>query len=114
MPGLDPCGTMSGKVRRCGADKRGGGGAEGGCEERSEPTSKVTTGAREVFLAWVSHAGCVGDGLLSQTHSEPSLSGTFLQTLPELVTPLKGHSLSPRGCQRPPKGLGTSKTMEAI
>ena len=24
-----------------------------------------------------------------------SLSGTFLQTLPELVTPLKGHSLSP-------------------
>ena len=27
-----------------------------------------------------------------------SLSGTFLQTLPELVTPLKGHSLSPRSC----------------
>ena len=26
------------------------------------------------------------------------LSGTFLQTLPELVTPLKGHSLSPRSC----------------
>ena len=25
------------------------------------------------------------------------LSGTFLQTLPELVTPLKGHS-SPRSC----------------
>ena len=25
-----------------------------------------------------------------------SLSGTFLQTLPGLVTPLKGHSLSPR------------------
>ena len=25
-----------------------------------------------------------------------SLSGTFLQTLPDLVTPLKGHSLSPR------------------
>ena len=24
------------------------------------------------------------------------LSGTFLQTLPDLVTPLKGHSLSPR------------------
>ena len=30
-----------------------------------------------------------------------SLSDTFLQTLPELVTPLKGHSLSPRNC--PPK-----------
>ena len=27
-----------------------------------------------------------------------SLSGTFLQTLPDLVTPLKGHSLSPRIC----------------
>ena len=26
------------------------------------------------------------------------LSGTFLQTLPDLVTPLKGHSLSPRTC----------------
>ena len=26
-----------------------------------------------------------------------SLSGTFRQILPELVTPLKGHSLSPRG-----------------
>ena len=27
-----------------------------------------------------------------------SLSGTFLQTLPDLVTPLKGHSLSPCSC----------------
>ena len=27
-----------------------------------------------------------------------SLSGTFLQTLPDLVTPLKGYSLSPRIC----------------
>ena len=27
-----------------------------------------------------------------------SLSGTFFQTLPELVTQLKGHSLSPRSC----------------
>ena len=27
-----------------------------------------------------------------------SLSGTFFQTLPDLVTPLKGHSLSPRSC----------------
>ena len=46
-----------------------------------------------------------------------SLSGTFLQTLPDLVTPLKGHSLSRaavhcRG-QRPPKGSGTDKTVEA-
>ena len=27
-----------------------------------------------------------------------TLSGTFLQTLPDLVTPLKGYSLSPRSC----------------
>ena len=27
-----------------------------------------------------------------------SLSGTFLQILPDLVTPLKGHSLSPCSC----------------
>ena len=27
-----------------------------------------------------------------------SLSGTFFQTLPDLVTPLKGHSLSPHSC----------------
>ena len=27
-----------------------------------------------------------------------SLSGTFLQTLPEVVPPLTGHSLSPRSC----------------
>ena len=27
-----------------------------------------------------------------------SLSGTFLPNLPDLVTPLKGHSLSPRSC----------------
>ena len=26
------------------------------------------------------------------------LSGTFLQILPDLVTPLRGHSLSPRSC----------------
>ena len=26
------------------------------------------------------------------------LSGTFLQTLPDLVMPLKGHSLSPHSC----------------
>ena len=33
-------------------------------------------------------------------HSLSSLSGTFLHTLPELVTPLKGHSLFPRSCER--------------
>ena len=43
-----------------------------------------------------------------------SLSGTFLQTLPDLVTPLKGHFLSPRSCPPtrsapPPKSSGTNK-----
>ena len=34
-----------------------------------------------------------------QTHTLwAPLSGTFLQTLPDLVTPLKGYSLSPRSC----------------
>ena len=34
-----------------------------------------------------------------QTHTlRAPLSGTFLQTLPDLVTPLKGYSLSPRSC----------------
>ena len=46
-----------------------------------------------------------------------SLSGTFLQTLSDLVTPPKGHSLSPaavqRRVQRPPKGSGTNMTVEA-
>ena len=35
---------------------------------------------------------------ISETTLRASLSGTFLQTLPDLVTPLKGHSLSPRSC----------------
>ena len=47
----------------------------------------------------------------SRTTLRSSLSGTFLQTLPDLVTPLKGHSLSPRSCpptrSAPPKGLST-------
>ena len=49
-----------------------------------------------------------------------SLSGTFLQTLPDLVTPLKGHSIfisaqlsMQRRGQRPPKGSGTNMTVDA-
>ena len=35
----------------------------------------------------------------AHTHTlRASLSGTFLQTLPDLLRPLKGHSLSPRSC----------------
>ena len=41
-----------------------------------------------------------------------SLSGTFLQTLPDLVTPLKGHSLSPRSCPAT-RSAPSERTMEA-
>ena len=34
----------------------------------------------------------------NEAHSEHRFPDPFLQTLPELVTPLKGHSLSPRSC----------------
>ena len=61
-------------------------------------------------------------GTLTSTYITPSetststlrasLSGTFLQTLPDLVTPLKGH-LYPRAVhrrgQRPPKDCGTAQ-----
>ena len=39
-----------------------------------------------------------GGGDLGTCTLWASLSCTFLQTLPDLVTPLKGHSLSPRSC----------------
>ena len=42
---------------------------------------------------------CTHTDTHTHTHTLPApLSGTFLQTLPDLVTPLKGHSLSPRSC----------------
>ena len=37
-------------------------------------------------------------GVWYQPTLRASLSGTFLQTLPDLVTPLKRHSLSPHSC----------------
>ena len=57
--------------------------------------------------------GMGGGGMGVYITLRASLSGTFLQTLPDLVTPLKGHSLSPRSCQRPPKSSGTDETVEA-
>ena len=75
-------------------------------------------------LHFTDSAACV----LSFYHSTPLhlktldfyCSGTFPQTLPELVTPLKGHSILylcagvHRRCQRLPKGLGTTnKTVKA-
>ena len=48
--------------------------------------------------------------------SKPRFWAPFLQTLPQLVTPLKGHTprllspyICPRRCQRPPKGLSSNK-----
>ena len=57
------------------------------------------------------------DSCTALSHSQHRFSGTFLQTLPDLVTPLKGHSLfraavQQRG-QRPPKGSDTNMTVEA-
>ena len=43
-----------------------------------------------------------------------SLSATFLQTLPDLVTPLKGHSLSPRSCPPTRKTTNESAKYETI
>ena len=56
--------------------------------------------------------------LILNTTLRAPLSGTFLQTLPDLVTPMIGHSLSPRSCpatrsEHPPKGSGTNMTVEA-
>ena len=54
--------------------------------------------------AWLSYQSNVRkvDGMsLCMAHTptlRAPLSGTLLLTLPDLVTPLKGHSLSPRSC----------------
>ena len=61
--------------------------------------------------------GARGYGHYPLTTLRASLSGTFLQTLPDLVTPLKGtlylRAAVHRRGQRPPEGLGTDKTVEA-
>ena len=43
-------------------------------------------------------AGTAMLGVLGGRTLRAPLSGAFLQTLPQLVTPLNGHSLSPRSC----------------
>ena len=55
--------------------------------------------ARWVFRSSLKHAPvfCL-DPFLKQRTDKASLFGTFLQTLPDLVTPLKGQSLSPHRC----------------
>ena len=52
--------------------------------------------------------GRSGRGIVPPT-LRASLSGTFLQTLPDLVTPLKGQSLSLRSC--PPTRSAPSKRL---
>ena len=81
---------------------------------------------KQVLGVWSSLSGAVTDsgGVWRKVPEErlgvtlrASLSSIFLQTLPDLVTSLKGYSLSPRSCpatrSRPPKGSGTNMTVEA-
>ena len=44
------------------------------------------------------HVACANVLVCARATLRAPLSGTFLQTLPDLVTPLKGHSLSSRSC----------------
>ena len=68
--------------------------------------TETTTMDREchcsVYLCFV----LFGRGKTGNTTLQALLSGTLLQTLPDLVMPLKGHSLSPRSC--PPKRSASS------
>ena len=67
------------------------------------PPSKLHTTQTKpsTVLCVMYHTCCTTQHLTYHTHPttlRASLSGTFLQILPDLVTPLKGHSLSPRSC----------------
>ena len=83
----------------------GGGGAEtyGGCNRVVffiNSNSKWWGGGG---VAWGRGGGghrktVNGNGVKERGTLRASLSGTFLQTPPDLVTPLKGHSLSRRCC----------------
>ena len=90
--------------------------AHGGCKDTVRESAPEVDSGRKIpcrtddsnprqYCAW----------LFSRTLYQPStlrapLSGTFLQTLPDLVTPLKGHSLSPRSC--PPTRSAPSERFE--
>ena len=47
---------------------------------------------------WTAHSEHRFPGTFLHPTLRAPLSGTFLQTLPDLITPLKGHSLSPCSC----------------
>ena len=91
-----------------------------GCLLRQMPTPdalecKATAGPRTPFRILV--YDFANDRLVLETAYIDTHSSTFLQILPEVVTPLKGtlylRASVRRRCQHPPKGLGTSKTVEA-
>ena len=67
------------------------------------PSACILGTQRSYIYWWPWWAGCCGPTAFSVAETirhtlRASLSGTFLPTLPDLVTPLKGHSLSPRSC----------------
>ena len=68
---------------------------------------------RACVCACMRVSACVG--VYACVTLRASLSGTFLQTLSDLVTPLRGHSTEGaavhRRGQRPPKGSGTNKVI---
>ena len=77
---------------------------EEGCRNASLRVCRKGAGKRALEREAVAHS----------EHRFPEPSSKLCQNL---VTPLKGCLLSPRSCpptrQRPPKGLGTNKTVEA-
>ena len=69
-----------------------------------------------LMFTWVLGRLAASTVILVHTLRAP-LSGTFLQTLPDLITPLKGtiylRAAVQRRGQRPPKVSGTNMTVEA-
>ena len=74
--------------------------------KQRQPFAATTLESWQRPLSWHWHCGWVTAHMLRPT-LRASLSGTFLQTLPDLVTPHKGYSLSPRSC--PPTRLAPSE-----
>ena len=87
-PGERPLGAMTGTETKEGARKG---------RELLEAQSASQRTAHSVRQPGTQQRGRSRKGRALCTLRAP-LSGTFLQTLPDLVTPLKGHSLSPRSC----------------
>ena len=67
-------------------------------EQTDRPQLPGEMKRREAELGSHGWMDCLAAELNLSSTLRASLSGTFLQTLPDLVTPLKGHSLSPSSC----------------